>query len=78
VARFFFLLFSLLLKGKGKSDRSQYLNFTIQLFLKQPELGLEVFVVDSLQQARALVDGIRRRQGDARPYGVSHGLRANG
>lgn len=58
-------------------DKSQYLNFTIQLFLEQSEFRLEILVVNSLQQARALVDGIRGCQSDARPYGVSHGLGAN-
>lgn len=29
-------------------DKSQYLNFTMQLFLEQPELGMETFVIDRL------------------------------
>lgn len=57
--------------------RFTYLDFIIEVFLKHPQLGMETPIVNRFEQTRALVDGVRGSQGNARPYSVSHGLYAN-
>lgn len=54
-----------------------HFDFIIEVLLKYPQLGMETLIVNSFEQTRALVDGVRGSQGNARPYGVSHGLYAN-
>lgn len=57
--------------------RFTHFNFIIEVLLKYPQLGMETLIVNRFKQTRALVDGVRGSQGNARSYGVSHGLYAN-
>lgn len=61
----------------GRKLRFTHFDFIIEVLLKYPQLGMETLIVNRFEQTRALVDGVRGSQGNARPYSVSHGLYAN-